>query len=322
LIQHELLPLVELVPFILFFLAVFLASWLGGRGPGFCSIALSAGLADYHFMPPLHAFSVDARSLVLIMLFCLVSTIVNLLTTSAVEAYVEAQRAIQIRDDFLSIAGHELRTPLTTLRLQVEALSRLAESRPGSVPQTVVDRAHRSVDRLVVIVDQLLDVSRIRAGHLQMHFEKCNLSEIAQATVDQIRDAAAIVGSEITIDTPGPVLGRWDRARLDRVVTNLLGNAIKFGSGKPIEVRVGLDGATARVSVTDHGIGIAEADHERIFGQFEQARSAKQSAGLGLGLWITQRIVDAHGGTVSVRSKAGEGTTFTVELPLAGPPAR
>jgi signal transduction histidine kinase len=194
-IQHELLPLVQLVPFILFFLAVFLASWLGGRGPGFVAIGISGAIANYHFMPPADRFSYAPRDLVLIALFFLVSTIVNLLTTAAVEAYIDAQQALRVRDDFLSVAGHELRTPLTTLRLQVEALTRLADSHAGAVPQKQLDRARRSVDRLVALVDQLLDVSRIRAGHLQMHFETCDLSEIARAVVDQHREAAANAGS-------------------------------------------------------------------------------------------------------------------------------
>jgi signal transduction histidine kinase len=104
-------------------------------------------------------------------------------------------------------------------------------------------------------------------------------------------------------------------------VSNLLGNAIKFGSSKPIDVRVGLAGGKARLSVTDHGIGIPAEDQSRIFVQFEQGRSPNRGSGLGLGLWIARSIVDGHGGVVKVRSKPGEGTTFTVELPLVAPPA-
>jgi signal transduction histidine kinase len=315
-IQHELLPLVHLVPFILFFLAVFLVSWLGGRGPGFVAIGLSAVLADYHFLPPSNTFSLDPRSLLLITLFCVVSTIVNLLTAAAVEAYAEAQRAVRFRDDFLSIAGHELRTPLATLRLQVEALTQLADAQPGSVPRKHVDRAQRSVDRLIRLVDELLDVSRIRAGRLQLNFEACDLSDIARTVVEQMHDTAAHAGSQIELVAPDRVPGKWDRARLEHVVSNLLGNAIKFGTKKPIEMRVSLDAGTARLSVTDHGIGIADEDQPHIFGRFEQVRSPRQGAGLGLGLWIARSIVDAHGGIIRVESKLGAGATFTAELPL------
>jgi signal transduction histidine kinase len=315
-IQHELLPFVHLVPFILFFLAVFLVSWLGGRRPGFFAIALSAVLTDYHFVGRRDTFDLDPSSLVLVALFCLVSTIVNLLTTAAVEAYVEAQQAIRFRDDFLSVAGHELRTPLATLRLQMDALAQAATAQPGSISQKHIDRAQRSVERLIRLVDELLDVSRIRAGRLELNFEPCDLSEITRSAVDQLRDTATHAGSEIVFVAPGSVAGMWDRVRLEHVVSNLLGNAIKFGSKKPIEVRVGLDGATALLSVTDQGIGIAEQDQPHIFGRFEQVRSPRKAAGLGLGLWIAKGIVDAHGGLIGVESKLGEGATFTVELPL------
>jgi signal transduction histidine kinase len=131
-----------------------------------------------------------------------------------------------------------------------------------------------------------------------------------------LRDTAAHAGSEIIVTAPDRVAGKWDRARLEHVVSNLLGNAIKFGSKKPIEVRVSTDAGTARLSVTDRGIGIADEDQPRIFGRFEQVRSPRQGAGLGLGLWLAQGIVVAHGGAIRVHSKPGEGARFTVELPL------
>jgi signal transduction histidine kinase len=320
-IQRELVPLVYLVPFTLFFLAVFLVSWLGGRGPGFVAIGLSAVLADYHFLPPDRAFSLEPRVVVVIALFCLVSTIVNLLTTAAVEAYVEAQRAIQMRDDFLSVAGHELRTPLGTLRLQIETLTRLARAQPGTVPENQLARAERNVDRLVRLVDQLLDVSRIRAGRLEMHLESCDLSDIARTVVDSFRDAAAHAGNDLVLETADGVVGKWDRSRLEHVVSNLVGNAIKFGAGKTIEVRTAIDGGRARLSVADHGVGIAPDEQGRIFGRFQQGRLSRDKGGLGLGLWITRRMVDAHGGTIAVKSNPGEGSTFTVELPLVAPGA-
>jgi signal transduction histidine kinase len=103
------------------------------------------------------------------------------------------------------------------------------------------------------------------------------------------------------------------------VIANLLSNACKYGAGKPIRVEVGLDGKLARLSVRDHGIGIAPADRERIFERFERAASARHYGGLGLGLYITRQVVEAHGGTIRVASHAGAGSTFSVELPLETP---
>jgi signal transduction histidine kinase len=114
-------------------------------------------------------------------------------------------------------------------------------------------------------------------------------------------------------------VGRWDRLRVEQVLMNLLSNAFKYGSGQPIDVVVTSDGTTAKLTVTDHGIGIAAVDQRRIFDRFERASSAIHFGGLGLGLFITRQIVEALGGTIGVTSELGEGSTFTVELPLSGP---
>jgi signal transduction histidine kinase len=120
----------------------------------------------------------------------------------------------------------------------------------------------------------------------------------------------------VVLDAAGGLVGSWDRARLEQVVTNLLSNAIKYGAGAPIDVRVWRDGARARLSVRDRGIGLDAAEASRIFERFERAVSARHYGGLGLGLYIVSRIVEAHGGSVTVDSRRGEGATFTVDLPL------
>ena len=123
-------------------------------------------------------------------------------------------------------------------------------------------------------------------------------------------------GCEVHVDGDGGVGGHWDRARLDQVVTNLLSNAIKYGAGAPVRITISKNAVTARLVVRDHGIGVAAAERGRIFERFERAVSAKHYGGLGLGLYIVRRIVDAHGGTVTVESTPGAGAQFTVELPL------
>jgi signal transduction histidine kinase len=116
------------------------------------------------------------------------------------------------------------------------------------------------------------------------------------------------------------IVGRWDRARLDQVLTNLLGNAIKYGKGSALELTVRRLGAEARLSVRDHGIGIAPEHQARIFGRFERAVSERHYGGLGLGLWIAREVVDALGGTIRCESGLGQGSTFTVVLPLQNAP--
>ena len=315
-IQHTLLPLVQLVPFILFFLAVFLVSWLGGRGPGFVAIGISALAADYHFLPPFDRLSTSPRALVLVGLFCFVSSVVNLLSASVAEAYQEARRAIRIRDDFLSVAGHELRTPLTTLKLQVDALLQQSRADCDPIQDKRAERVERSLARLAKLVDELLDVSRISAGRPEIMREDCDLCDLTRRIVEQMRDAASRAGSEIVLDAPDRVTGRWDPMRLEQVVSNLLDNAIKFGAARPIAVRVTLDDRVARVAISDSGIGIPPQDRSRVFDRFEQANSPRQYGGLGLGLWIAQQVVQGHGGAIRVAANPEGGTTFTVSLPV------
>jgi signal transduction histidine kinase len=122
------------------------------------------------------------------------------------------------------------------------------------------------------------------------------------------------------LEAPAPVEGAWDEFRIEQVLTNLLTNAMRYGAGKPIDVTVAQVGGDAHIGVRDHGIGIAPDDHERIFGQFERTESSrKQAPGLGLGLYIAQQIVQAHGGRIRVDSAPGQGACFTVVLPCVSP---
>ena len=225
---------------------------------------------------------------------------------------VELRQAVHIRDDFLSLASHELNTPLTPLKLQLDVIGR---SSGANAFRDHLDVALRQVDRIKTLVAHLLDVSRIGSGRLLLEPQPVDLAELAQAVV--ARFAAQPDAPPISVGIEGRPVGGWDLFRLDQVITNLVSNALKYGEGKPVEVRVGADDGWARLSVVDHGIGVAAGEQERIFGRFERAAPARNYAGLGLGLWIVKQVVEASGGTVSVTSAKGEGATFTVRLPLA-----
>jgi signal transduction histidine kinase len=229
----------------------------------------------------------------------------------AAELYVEAREAVRLRDEFLTVAAHELRTPLTTLRLQAQQLAR------GPQESETTRSLLRSVERLCRLVDQLLDVSRIAGGRVQLHIERSDLRSVVREAAARVGEEARRNGSAITIEDDGPVLAEVDPLRVEQVVANLLSNAIKYGRGRPIEVSVRLDGACARVEVCDHGIGVAAEEQARIFERFARAVSVREYGGLGLGLFISKQIVDAHGGEIRVRSEPGAGATFTIDLPLA-----
>lgn len=229
--------------------------------------------------------------------------------------YRRTEQAVTARDDFLSIAGHELRTPLTALKLQLTALER--SMAVGSVDALRrLDGARRQVQRLASLTDELLDVSRISTGRLTLQLEPVDLTAVAFEVTSRLAEQIAASGSPVGLEAGAPLVGRWDRTRLDQLVTNLLTNALKYGQGSPIQVVVRREQDRARLTVRDHGIGIPAEKQAVIFQRFERAVSARSYGGLGLGLWIVSQIVNALGGTIAVESAPGQGALFTVDLPL------
>jgi predicted ATPase/signal transduction histidine kinase len=234
----------------------------------------------------------------------------------------ETRRALQLREEFLRIASHELRTPLASLRLSAQGLLRAVELDRAMSPE-ILDRTLRRVlgntARLEQLTSELLDVTRIEQGRLQLDPIEIALDAIVRDAVDHIEADLAASGSSVSIECAAKVVGRWDPSRLEQVVTNLMTNAAKFGAGKSIEIRIERSGADARLTVTDHGIGIDPARRLHVFDRFERAVPSSSYGGLGLGLYIARSIVVAHGGTITVDSELGAGSTFTVTLPCCVP---
>ncbi|HEX7842624.1 MAG TPA: chemotaxis protein CheB [Kofleriaceae bacterium] len=226
--------------------------------------------------------------------------------------------AVRVRNEFFSIAAHELRTPIGTLLLHVQGMRLIAEQgQPVTMEAQLKSLAviERQVQRLDQLVNTLLDVSRLAAGKFELLREPVDLAALTQEVVARFEAQARRAGAEIAVHAPHPVEGSWDRLRQEQVVANLVSNALKYGAGKPIEITVDADGQAARLVVQDHGIGIAAEDLRRIFNKFERAVPARHYAGLGMGLYITRQIVEAHGGTIRAVSEPGKGSIFTVELP-------
>jgi signal transduction histidine kinase len=236
-----------------------------------------------------------------------------------------SEAAVGARDQFLAVAAHELRTPLTSLLLHIEAMER------GVLP-TATDRASvrlpperrwadaiaRQARRLSSLIDGMLDVSRMTGGRLSLQLERVDVAVVAREVVGRFAADAAAASCPMTIHLDRPLVGLYDPNRLDQIVTNLIGNALKYGAGAPIEIDGYGDEEIIRLIVRDHGIGISPADQERIFRRFERATSDQEYSGLGLGLWISGELAKALGGRISVHSSPGAGATFTLELPRAG----
>jgi signal transduction histidine kinase len=234
----------------------------------------------------------------------------------------DRRQAVAARDQFLAVAAHELRTPLTTLGLLVDHLNTSAsaelrgDAKTETVPRQQLAMLKRQVDRLRGLVAEMLDVSRITRGNLQLEPGRVDLREVVREVLDRFALEIERHQVMVSVDAPTPVHGTWDAARVDQVVTNLVSNALKYGAGRPIEVSVRAGTSWATIVVRDHGVGIPLEEQTTVFGPFARAVAARHHSGLGLGLWIAQQIVHASGGRISLESQPGEGSTFTVELPL------
>ncbi|NRD49717.1 sensor histidine kinase [Corallococcus exiguus] len=231
-----------------------------------------------------------------------------------------AREAIRLRDEFLSVASHELKTPLTPLSLKLQALSRAVKSHPDSplvpVIEAHVETGHRQVRRLTELMNDLLDVSRISAGTFRLQREEVDVAEVVREVAATFAPRFVLEHCEFQVEAPESVRGCFDRTRLAQVLDHLLDNALKYGSGTPVSVRLVADGPVAWLTVRDGGIGISPEQRPRLFERYGRAVSERHYGGLGLGLYLTRTIVEAEGGRVSLDSCLGEGATVTVELPL------
>ena len=230
--------------------------------------------------------------------------------------FKQATDAAKIREDFLSIASHELKNPLTAIRSQTQLLRRmLTEGRIGQLGK-LLDSADRDVARLANLVNSLFDNTCIAAGQLLLKKEQIDLAALSRNVLSRLKLEIDSSGSKVDLKSDPAVVGFWDRLRLEQVLINLLSNALKYGCAKPITVNLHNQNGIAALSVEDKGIGIPKGNLERIFDRFERATAEKRVGSLGLGLFIARQIVQAHRGTISVISGPGEGSKFTVEIPL------
>ncbi|MBA3397619.1 MAG: PAS domain-containing sensor histidine kinase [Deltaproteobacteria bacterium] len=227
----------------------------------------------------------------------------------------ELRRANVMKDEFLAVASHELRTPLQTLKLATESVLANSDASFDDRTRRRLSTMDRQANRLVHLVNTLLDVSQLTAGMVVLERTAVDLAALVRTVIDRVISEVPDVDIKLRV-AEGALIGQWDSERLEQAISNLVGNAVKYGAGKPIEVHVMRVDDRARLEVRDLGIGIAVADQARIFQRFERAVPATHYTGFGVGLWIVRQFAEAHGGTVGVVSELGSGATFILELPL------
>ena len=234
--------------------------------------------------------------------------------------YNQAQKAIRVRDEFLSIASHELKTPITSLKMQLQLALRQTKQNQALSPEKLnrmLQSSINQVDRLTSLVEDLLDVSRIEAGKLSLHFTVFDLRDSLKNVLERFEEILKSEGCPATLLQADSAVIEGDTFRIEQVIINLLSNAMKYGSEKPIEISLVKTGSKAvELSVRDHGIGIPPEKQAIIFERFERASDTDKVGGLGLGLYIAHQIIEAHHGTIRVESATGKGSAFIIELPL------
>ncbi len=234
----------------------------------------------------------------------------------------KAEAAVKTRDEFFSMASHELKTPLSAMKLQAQIRKRnvrkgnLNDFSPENL-EALCEEDERQVERLTFLVDNMLDISKLTSGQFVLSRETFDLKELVEDVLGRMEPLLKQSKNECTLDTPPQSIeGNWDRVRLEQVLINLLSNAGKYAPGKPVKIQLNKKTSSVQILVIDQGEGISKKDQNRIFDSFERIKANKQISGLGLGLYISKQIIEAHKGNIQVESQPGEGTIFRIELPL------
>ncbi|MEO7161012.1 MAG: hybrid sensor histidine kinase/response regulator [Polaromonas sp.] len=236
----------------------------------------------------------------------------------------ELQKAVRMRDDFMSVVAHELLTPLNSLFLETQMRKlELDRDNPDLFQKTglaeMFSRDQQQIQSMVELIDDILDVSRIQHKRLSVRPRSTELSSLVKRAVGQLSSQVAAAGIPVTVQADQEIQGCWDEFRIQQVIINLLTNALRYGDGKPVSISLVAVPDGARIDVCDQGKGIAAGDQQRIFEQFERGADPISPDGFGLGLYISRQLVEAHGGSIELASKAGKGSVFSVTLPLAVP---
>lgn len=232
----------------------------------------------------------------------------------------ELRQAVRARDDFIAIAAHELRNPMMPILAIAELALKTARNAEDKCPAritTLLERMESSAQDFVRRSVQLLDVSRIESGNLRLLPSLIDVSWLVRSVAEKYGAIAARGRTQLVLDVEDGISGVLDLLSVEQIIENLLCNALKFGIGEPVTLRLCLDGEAARLDVQDQGIGMSPDQQARLFSRFEQIVAQHRGGGFGVGLWLAHRLVTAMEGRIDILSCVGQGSTFRVTLPLA-----
>lgn len=234
---------------------------------------------------------------------------------------LQLERALKMRDDFMSLVAHELRTPLNTLHIETQV--RRMKLQRGELNafdkdsfSAMIERDTRQVQSMIRLINDMVDVSRINSGSLSIREGEVDLSQLVTRLASDFSQQAQSTGSSFHLDIVAGVIGHWDEFRIEQIIINLLTNALRYGGGKPVSITLSLMGNYVEIHVQDQGQGIPASEHQRIFEKFERLGNTEVKEGLGMGLYIAKQLAEAHQGNLTVSSSPGEGARFTLRLPL------
>jgi signal transduction histidine kinase len=231
------------------------------------------------------------------------------------------QSSLEVRDELITIASHELKTPLTSLLLQLQSVHRQVDVETSTMPTPAqlvkaLDLSIRQVYSLKDLIEKLLDLSEVRLGRLQLQFHKVNLSQKIKNMAEQFTTELSAAKCPLKLALEDNIEIECDSARIEQVVANLVSNVLKYACGTDVKITLKKPAqGIVLFSIEDKGPGIPKEMHEKIFERFGRGVSPKNKTGIGLGLFISRALIEAHGGRIYVESTVGSGSKFTVELP-------
>ncbi len=240
-------------------------------------------------------------------------------TTENVELLSRLRKEVISRDNFLSMASHELRTPLTAMRFNLELLRTRIKNPDFPGAEDILELNSKSLeqaDRINELIEDLFDIAKIHSGKLDFNLEKFDLSAFIENYIMEMEEKFKEIHADLELDIESGVIGVWDKNRIEQAFSNLINNVFKYAPDVPVKITLKTNEKWAFLSVSDQGPGISEEKQEVIFDRFERAGANQTISGLGLGLFITKKIIEGHTGEVEVQSSPGQGSTFTFKLPL------